>query len=463
MKNLKGFSKLLCVALAFTMLCGALTVFAEEEQDNSVINGCNTLDAALPLLGSDPLSNTQSALLYDVNSDTLLYAWNADLKLSPSSFAKLVTAIVAIEQADLSEIVVVDEQALSAIPWDAVSVGLQAGEEISLLDLVYCMLVGSGNDAAAVIAVHMDGSMQKFAERMNAFMTSIGCTSSNYTNPHGLHDDDQYTSARDTAKLLAYATQNEIFAKIIGAKDYTVPQTNMKGERILTTNNHLISKATMSVYYDSRVTGGRTGVANDNSRCIAATAKSGSMSLITVVMGSYNSYAGGEISSFGGFPETTALLDMGFSGLRSVQIFHPGQVLKQYPLGNADANLYIGVLDSRKSTLPSGVGTDDLRFIYNETGSLAAPIEKGALYGTVDVYYRTNCIASAPLYTLNKVSVVEEMLIEDRVKDPSNGIPVGIILIIFAVLFITALILLRYSKKIRKIVGKKHRRKRRGL
>lgn len=461
MKFMKGLGKLLCFIVAIIMLCSCVTVLADENTDYSVINGCHTLDGAVPLLGSDSFDNTQSAILYDTNSDTLLYAWNPDLRMSPSSFAKLVTAIIAIEEGDLTEIVVADEQTLSTIPWDAVSVGLQPGEEMTLLDLVYCMLVGSGNDAAAVIAVHMDGSMQNFAERMNAFVSSIGCTSSNYTNPHGLHDDDQYTTARDTAKILAYASKNETFTKIIGAKDYSVPQTNLKGERILTTNNHLISKATMSVYYDSRVTGGRTGVANDNSRCVAATAKSGSLNLISVVMGCRNSYSGGTISTFGGFPETTALLDMGFRGLRAVQIFSPGQVLKQYPLPNANGNLFIGVHDSCKTVLPSGVSTDDLRFEFHETGILSAPIEKDAPFGVVNVYYRTNCIASTSLYALNKVSVMQNSLITDRVKAPTNGISVWIILAIFAVAFIVVLLLLRYSKRIRRIVGRRHRRKRR--
>ncbi len=460
MKIMKGFGKLLCYILALAMLMAPVSVFAEEDIDNSIINGCNTLDGANPLLGSSPINNTEAAILYETNSDTLLYALNPDQRMSPSSLAKLVTAIVAIEQADLDEVAVADELTLSLIPWDAVSVGLQPGEEMPLLDLLYCMLVGSGNDAAAVIAVHIDGSMEKFAERMNAFVTSIGCTSSNYTNPHGLHDDDQYTTARDAAKLLAYASKNETFAKLIGAKDYSVPQTNLKGERILTTNNYLISRATMSVYYDSRVTGGRTGVANDGTRCVAATAKKGSMNLISVVMGCRNIYSGGSISTFGGFPETTALLDMGFQGLRTVQIFHSGQVLKQYPMANADANLFIGVHDSYKTVLPNGVDTDDLRFVYHETGIMAAPIEKGAPHGTVDIYYGSNCVASAPLFSLNKVDILQGDIITDRVEEESDGSSMGIILVIVAILFIAAFLFLRYNKKIARIIHKRRRRKR---
>ena len=460
MKITKGFCRLICLLLAVFFACNPLFVFAEENNDLSILNGCHTLDAANPLLGTGTLHNTESAILYEASTDTLLFACNPDQRMDPSSLAKLVTAIVAIEQADVTEIVTADELTLSTIPKDAVSANIQVEEKMPLLDLLYCMLVGSGNDAAAVVAVHMDGSIKKFAERMNAFAASVGCTNSNFTNPHGLHDEDQYTTARDIAKILSHATRNETFAKIIGSKDYVVPATNKKGERTLTTNNYLISRSVMSLYYDPRVTGGRTGVSNNGARCLAATAKQGSMHLISVVMGCKNVYgSGGSISTFGGFPETTALLDKGFQGLRAVEIFFPGQTLKQYPLANADSNLYIGVHDSFKAVLPSGVGTDDLRFVYQETGALAAPIEKNASFGTVNVYYGTNCIVSAPLFTLNKVQVLENDIIADRHEDNAKRISAGAVLAIVAAIFIAVLLLLRYSKKFRKIVGRKRRRK----
>lgn len=462
MKIGNRFCKLICILVAVLLISSPVFVFAQENENLSVSGGCHSLDGANPLLGSDALRNTESAILYEVNTDTLLFAYNADQRMDPSSLAKLVTAIIAIEQADLTQMVTANGQALSAVPWDAMSVGIQAEEEMSLLDLLHCMLVGSGNDAAAVIAYHIDGSMSKFAERMNAFVKSLGCTNSNFTNSQGLFDSEQYTTARDIAKVLSYASKNQTFAELIGTAKYTVPATNLKDERVLSTNNYLISRSTMSVYYDSRVTGGRTGVANNGTRCLAATAEKGSMKLVSVVMGCRNVYgAGGAISTFGGFPETTALLDKGMQGLKAAQIFYPGQVLKQYPLANADAELFIGVQDSFMSVLPDGVGADDLRYEFRETGLLTAPIEKDAPFGVVDVYYGSHCIASAPLFALNKVTVLQNEIVTDRDEDPKDGTPTGVILAIVAGVFIIFLLLVRYSKKFRKIVGKKHRRKRR--
>ena len=461
MKKLKWFCRILCALLVFVLLGNTYFVSAEQETNNSILNGCNGLDAVNPLLGTNAHSNLQSAILYEVNTQTLLYAYNPDERMEPSSLAKLVTAIIAIEQADLSEMAVADQLTLDVLPWDAVSVNIQGGEQMSVQDLLYCMLVGSANDAAVVVATHMDGSMAKFAERMNAFAASIGCTNTNFTNSHGLYDPDQYTTARDMAKVLTYASQNEAFAKIIATKDYSVAPTNMKGERNLSSNNYLINRSVMSLYYDSRVTGGRTGVASDGTRCLAATAQKGNMNLVSVVMGCRNVYgSGGSISTFGGFPETTALLDKGFQGLRAAQIFSKNQVLKQYPLAGSDSNLYVGVHDAFNSVLPNGIETDDLRYVYHESGTLAAPIEKGTPWGTVDVYYGSVCIASAPIFALNKVTVLENKLVTEREQAEVSRGSIGIILAIIAAVFVILLLLLRYSKKFRRIVGRKRRKRR---
>ena len=135
MKIMKWFGRLTCFLLAIILISNSIVVSAEQSEDLSVSNGCHSIDAANPLLGTDSLKNTESAILYEVNSDTLIFAWNADQKMDPSSLAKLVTAIIAIEQGNLSDVVIADGRAISAIPWDAMSVGIQAEEELTLLDL----------------------------------------------------------------------------------------------------------------------------------------------------------------------------------------------------------------------------------------------------------------------------------------------------------------------------------------
>ena len=122
--------------------------------------------------------------------------------------------------------------------------------------------------------------------------------------------------------------------------------------------------------------------------------------------------------------------------------------------------MYIGVLDSYRSVLPSGVSTEDLRFVFQETGVLAAPVEKNTPFGVVNVYYGSTCVVSAPLYALNKVTLLENDLITERFEDETDGMSVGLILAIVAGVFVALLLLLRYNKRVRAIVGRKHRRKR---
>ncbi len=461
MKIMKLFYKLICLLLALIMF--ATPAYADEEQGFAGnTDDSSTLDSLQPLLGSARIANTDAAILYEVGTDTLLYGWNIDQSVYPSSLVKLATAIVAIENADLQADVTATADVLSAIPSGAVSVGLQDGEQMKLIDLLHCMLVGSGNDAAAVIANYVGGSEEAFVEQLNAFAKEVGCIATNFTNAHGLHDVNQVTTARDMAKIIAYAIDNETFLELICTAKHTVPATNLRAERNLTTNNYLITRSGMEIYYDARVKGGRTGVTNDGKRCVASVAEKGNMQVISIVLGCWTTYHpnGTSIKKFGGFPETTELLNRGFQGMQAVQIFHPGQILKQYSINNGANDLYLGIKEARSTVLPAGVKTQDLRYIYEEAGILAAPLQKDSAFGKVKVFYGNNCVASAELYVMNAVPVYEENAITDRYKDASQGFQAWWILVIVLILFVIALLILRYSKKFRKIAKRNARRRR---
>ena len=248
MKESIGFR---CIISLFLILSILITpVMAETEPTDAAYDvsqeqatyGCFSTDATDALLGfGEIVKNVKSAFLYERNTKTLMYAWEPDLALPPSSFVKILTAIIAIEKGKLDSAVTVTEDALSDLPASAVSVDLVVNEVMPLKELIYCMLVGSANDAAAVIAQYLSGSQYAFANEMNAFAQQIGCTGSNFTNAHGLHDPMQITTARDTAKILDYAMQNEVFREIFSSAEYTGPATNKSAERYLITGNYLMS------------------------------------------------------------------------------------------------------------------------------------------------------------------------------------------------------------------------------
>ena len=322
--------KIIAVILSLVLVCScSLPCAAEENEKYSATFGSHSMDGQIPVLGKDPLiENAKAVLLYEVNTDTLMYAYNADEKIQPSSMLKILTALVAIREGDLAAEVVVKEDVLTSVPKDAARTKSEAGEKLTLGDLLYSMLVDSGNDAAALIAVHIAGSQDAFVDKLNAYAAELGCTDSYFTNVHGLPDENQYTTTRDIGRFLAAAVRDETFCEIFGTVNYDVPANNIAPERKLKTGNYLLDKD--EIYYDQRVAGSRTGVLSDGSRCVASVAEENGLRAISIIIGAQSEFApNGATKVFGGYNETSDLLDLGFADYRSKQLIYSGQVLLQ--------------------------------------------------------------------------------------------------------------------------------------
>ena len=136
-------------------------------------------------------------LLAETNTGRILYERNADRKIYPASLTKLMTAILVVENCELDEIVTVSENAVLSVPVGYVNANLQVGEELTVEDLLYVMLIPSANDAANALAEHVGGNIESFSAMMNSKAKELGCTGSNFTNPSGLHQEEHYTTTRD--------------------------------------------------------------------------------------------------------------------------------------------------------------------------------------------------------------------------------------------------------------------------
>ena len=205
---------LLFALVAQTVFVPAYAVDPQEQNDystdSSVIEGCHTIDAKDPLLGNSKLLETaQGAILYEVNTDTLVYAWHPDEKLPPASLSKMLTCIIALENANLDDEVMVTGTALSAVPeYYHGDMGLVAGEVLTLRELLYLTMVSGSNDAAAVVAEYIAGAQPPFVEMMNQKAIEMGCTNSHFVDSHGIKQTDQYTTARDMAKIFPPALRD---------------------------------------------------------------------------------------------------------------------------------------------------------------------------------------------------------------------------------------------------------------
>lgn len=471
MKKHRVFCALISFALLICMVPTGVFAVAEDVQENDMqlANACSGLDAAVAYLGDQELiDNVSAAFLYEFNTNTLMYAKNPDVQIYPSSLVKVLTALLAVEEGNPEDIVTVREDVLSTVAYDAISVDLQAGEQISLNDLLYCMMVGSGNDAAAVIADHIGGNQAAFVEKMNSYAQNLGCRNTQFMNAHGLHDDAQYTTARDMARIITAAIDNERFLTYFSTAHYTVPATNKSEERSLSSRNFLINNDGMEIYYDERVTGGRTGIANDGTSCLAATAESNDMELVCVLAGAESTFAeNGDTVVYGGFKEASALFTAGLDGYKAAQVLFDGQTVRQVSVINGTSDVVLGSRSTVSAILPEDVSQENLQYQYvNYYDGLTAPVDIGDKLANVQIWYGSICIAQADLYAMNSV---QSTLTQQAATDGNGG---GTVLKIFFVIVLSlllgaafCLLLLRLFNKIlhlkTKQRGKRYRRDRR--
>lgn len=413
------------------------------DADMSVTNGCRGIDGQIPMLAAaEPLTNVVSAFLYDYTNDTLIYSQNADERYYPASLVKIMSGLILAERADLSEMVTVGQDVLDTIPENSLGVDLQEGEIISMEDLLYCAIVKSANDATAVAAEHVMGSQEAFVEEMNRYAKSLGCRDTNFTNVHGLHDINQYSTARDLGRILAAAANNEVFMTFFSTVNYTVPSTNLSEPRELSSSNYLMNDDMMTIYLDSRVTGGRAGIVETGERNLAVTAEKNGIKLVSIVLGSKSVTANDGYSTveYGSFKETSQMLDMGFKGHHSVQLFYKDQVLKQYEVVGGESDVSTGVFEAVQILLPSGVTYDDLLYLYNEENTIInAPVSKGDFVSTIQVWYGEVCLAEADLFALHDVNVSqisEAPEIDENTETNSNTVLILVVIIVAMLLIL---------------------------
>lgn len=371
-----------------------------------ISNGCRTINGMTPLGGSEKiLKSAQAAFIYEVNTETIIYSYNPDVRIYPGSLAKIMTALIAIEEGDLDQIVSFSTQWNKTLPPQSITADVKEGEEVTLEALVYWTMLASANDAAMNIAGHIGGSQEAFVEMMNERALEMGCTDTHFTNAHGLDDPEQYTTARDMVKIVLAAIENETFCEVFGSVGYTVPPTNRtEKERIIETDNHLIYQLILSKFNRKEVTGGKTSSTGGSGSSLVCTAEKNDMKLICLVMGTQRKSENGRVSYYGNFEEMFDLLDFAFDGFRIARVLYPDLALTQFPVERGECDV-VGYPDvSVNSVVPIECTLDNLILRYTvEGGGLYAPIEEGQKIATVQVWYRTSCVTEAQLFAMNSV------------------------------------------------------------
>ena len=319
----------------------------------------------IPAAAETPFVSAAHAILMDADTGTVLYEKDADTSSLIASTTKIMTGCLICELCDLRERFAVPPEAVGI---EGSSIYLKAGEVLSVNDLLYGMLLQSGNDAAVALAIHCGGSIERFVEKMNEKAAELGLSSTHFANPNGLDDEENYGSARDLAALTAYALQNRDFAQAVSTKTYAA------GQRCFVNHNKLLWR------YDGAI-GVKTGYTKAAGRILVSAAKRGGRTLICVTIGAPDDWN-----------DHSKLLDYGFSQYKMSKIAAKGEILCTVPIA-ADTARDAPLIAQEDVVFPLLAG-EQVTCGFRQNELILAPFMKGDRAGTAVLYLGETEIAS---------------------------------------------------------------------
>lgn len=232
-----------------------------------------------------PTIETPSAIVMEVGTGTVLYEKNAEEKLYPASITKILTTLIAIENSDMDEIVTFSEEAIYLNEGDTSHIWRDIGEEMTMEQCLYAVMLESANECAWAVAEHVAGDVPTFIDMMNEKAEELGCTNTHFNNPNGLPDEEHWTCAKDMALIARAAYENETFRIITGTARYTIPVTNKHSEpTYLQNHNEMLYPRKTNEYVYENCTGGKTGYTVVAGSTLVTYAEKDGMELVCVVM-----------------------------------------------------------------------------------------------------------------------------------------------------------------------------------
>ncbi len=282
----KILASLLCISLTLLFSC---PVYAQPNKEAASL--------------SASAISAQSAILIDAHDGKVLFEKNARTKMGMASTTKIMTALVVADSCDLNAIVKIDARAVGV---EGSSIYLTSGENLTVEQLLYALLLASANDAAVALALHVCESIEGFAQKMNEKASALGLTDTHFVNPHGLYDEAHYTTAYDLAIISKEALKNDTIKKIASTYKTTIPICNGEGTRVLVNHNKMLK------LYDGTI-GVKTGFTKKTGRTLVSAAERDGLCLIAVTLNAPSDWN-----------DHTLMLDHGFENYTRVTFFEAG-------------------------------------------------------------------------------------------------------------------------------------------
>ena len=426
-----------------------------------------------------PQIYAESAVVIEATTGTILYNKDMDQVNYPASITKIMTALLTVENCAMDEVVTYSYYATHSIEVGSSSIGTTEGEELTVEESLYALLLMSANECGNGLAEHIAGSVEAFADMMNAKAAELGCTNTHFVNPHGLPDDNHYTTAHDMALILKAALQNEHFVRIAGTAKYNMRATNKDDEITYMTNHHYMIAPYRGVtrYLDDTVIAGKTGYTDLAMGTLVTAAERNGMTLLVVTMHTRPTGVYGTPL----FDDTALLLDYASENFSKLNVaanetnfslensgfFHTGSsIFGQYkPLIEIDRNDDI--------ILPNGASFSDaspeLIFADNEDSNLLATLKYtyyGKPIGSASIRLAESKVQE---FTFDKETGEEDTSGDTKNTEPKRFIKINVrlILILAAIAAILLLFLLIFRRLTRSfhislnLISRERRRRRR--
>ena len=383
--------KILYSILIFLLILLNFSTVCADDVDNEV-DFEDTIEVTASNVSELPKTNSRRYIVYDRISKSMIIGKNEDVKSAMASTTKIMTSIVILEKADLDEMVTVSAKAGGT---GGSRLGLKKGDKASVKNLLYGLMLRSGNDAAVALAEHVGGSVKEFAELMNEKASELGLTNTHFVTPHGLDDANHYTTALELAKLTDYAMNNETFSKIVGTKSITIYINNQP--RQINNTNELLGVL-------NGVVGVKTGFTNNAGRCLVTETKRNNMDIITIVLGADTKKDRTK--------DSVNLIEYTFSKYKMYNVEE--QIIEEFNKWKNINEKRILITKGKQSNPKLALGAiekaiipicddDKIEYSINVLTEVEAPVEQWNVMGTLTVKLNGEILENIDIVNINEV------------------------------------------------------------
>lgn len=358
-----------------------------------------------------------ASLIIDMNTGRILHKQNENKRMYPASTTKIMTALLVLENLELTDKVTIMEEDFKGVTPYQSPFNIQIGEEITVLDLLYLLLLPSANEASTALARAVSGSTGKFVDLMNERAKELGANSTNFVNPHGLHEDNHYTTAMDLSIMATLALENETFRLIVNTAQKKLSPTNKTPQpRLIYTTNRLIFKSSDSAFYKNAY-GVKTGFTNPAGYCLVALAKkTDDAKILTVVLGAGRDEATSIPKSF---TETKKMFDWVFNNFKNQLLIKKDDNLIETPikLSSERDSVVLKAQDNIYAMLESDYDEELLKTEHNLSENIKAPINEGDILGETILSYKGEEIGRTNLISVQSASMSKVLYYVDILEN----------------------------------------------